>query len=151
MRVVLQRVARAAVTVGSEEVARIGRGLLLLVGVERGDGPTEVDAAARKLAALRIFEDADGKMNLGPDDVGSEMLVVSQFTLLANTEKGRRPSFERAAPPEVAAPLVAELAARLRAAGFRVAEGRFGARMRVALDNDGPVTLVLDFAPALAP
>lgn len=148
MRLVLQRVAQAAVTVGSEEVARIGRGLLLLVGVERGDGPPEVEAAVRKVTALRIFEDAEGKMNLGPVEAGAEFLVVSQFTLLASTDKGRRPSFERAAAPEIAAPLVAELAARLRARGFGVAEGHFGARMRVELVNDGPVTLVLDVLPA---
>ncbi len=145
MRVVLQRVAQAAVTVGSEEVARIGRGLLLLVGVERGDGPAEVEAAVRKLAALRIFDDAEGKMNLGPAEVGAEFLVVSQFTLLASTDKGRRPSFERAAAPEIAAPLVAQFAARLRTLGFAVAEGRFGGRMRIELLNEGPVTLVLDF------
>ncbi len=148
MRVVLQRVAKAAVTVGSEEVARIGRGLLLLVGVERGDGPPEVEAAVRKLTALRIFEDPGGKMNLAPAEIGAEFLVVSQFTLLASTDKGRRPSFERAAAPEIAAPLVALLAARLRTFGFGVAEGRFGERMQVELLNEGPVTLVLDFSPA---
>lgn len=145
MRVVLQRVREARVTVASAEVARIGAGLLLFVGIAPGDGEAQVAAAARKIAGLRIFEDGEGRMNLGPTEAGAELLVVSQFTLLANTDKGRRPSFERAAAPGHAEPLVEELAARLRELGFRVATGSFGAHMRVELVNDGPVTLILDF------
>jgi len=148
MRLVLQRVASAAVTVGSETVGRVGRGVLALVACQRGDGPPEVERAAERLSALRIFEDADGRMNLDAAAVGGEFLIVSQFTLAASLERGRRPSFDRAAPPEVAAPLVEALVAALRARGHAVATGRFGARMRVELVNDGPVTFVLDLPPA---
>jgi D-tyrosyl-tRNA(Tyr) deacylase len=147
MRLVLQRVARASVEVGGERVAAIGRGLLALIGVARGDGDAEVAAAAAKLAGLRIFEDAEGKMNLGLADAGGAVLLVSQFTLLASTERGRRPSFTGAARPENAAPVVERLAERLRELGVRVERGRFGAAMAVELVNDGPVTLVLDFPP----
>ena len=148
MRVVLQRVEMASVEVGGEAVGRIGRGLLLLVGIGAGDDAARIDQAARKVAGLRIFEDADGRMNLDLAQAGGALLVVSQFTLLASTDRGRRPSFERAAPPELAEPLVERFAARLREAGFMVETGRFGARMSVALVNDGPVTLVLDFTGA---
>lgn len=144
MRLILQRVSRAAVRVAGAEVGRIGAGLLVLVGVERADGPDQVAAAVRKLAHLRIFEDADGRMNLGPAEAGAEFLVVSQFTLAGSLAKGRRPSFDAAAPPEVAEPLVERLADGLRAAGYRVATGRFQARMEVELVNDGPVTFVLE-------
>lgn len=147
MRLVLQRVARAEVRVGEEAVGAIGRGLLVLVGVGRGDGPLEVEAAAEKLLHLRIFEDAAGKMNLDLAGAGGELLLVSQFTLLAATDRGRRPSFEAAARPEAAAPLIEQLAERLRDSGISVATGRFGAHMEVDLVNDGPVTLVLDFPP----
>ena len=147
MRLVLQRVARASVEVGGERVAAIGRGLLTLVGVAPGDGDAEVAAAAAKLAELRIFEDAAGKMNLGLADVEGAVLLVSQFTLLAATERGRRPSFTGAARPEIAAPVVEGLAERLRQLGVRVECGRFGTEMAVELVNEGPVTLVLDFPP----
>ncbi len=148
MRIVLQRVATASVVVGEEVVGGIGPGLLLLVGVAAGDGEEQVEEAARKVIGLRIFEDAEGKMNLDLAQAGGALLVVSQFTLLASTDRGRRPSFERAAPPVAAEPLIGRFVERLRAAGFQVETGRFGAHMRLALVNDGPVTLVLDFPAA---
>jgi D-tyrosyl-tRNA(Tyr) deacylase len=144
MRLVLQRVARARVLVGEEVVGAIERGVLVLVGIERGDGPAEADAAARKLAGLRIFEDPAGRMNLATAEVGGAFLVVSQFTLAGSLDRGRRPSFDGAAPPEQAEPLVEALVAGLRAEGLPVATGRFRALMRVELVNDGPVTFVLD-------
>lgn len=144
MRLVLQRVSRAAVRVEGEGVGRIGRGMLVLAAVERGDGPKEVEAAAAKLAALRLFEDEAGRMNLDSAAVGGAFLVVSQFTLAASLARGRRPSFDRAAPPAEAEPLVARLAAELAARGFEVATGRFGAHMEVELANDGPVTFILE-------
>ena len=145
MRIVLQRVLRAAVEVEGDEIARIGPGFLALVGVARGDDAAVVDQAARKVAGLRLFEDADGRMNLDLAQAGGEILVVSQFTLLADASRGRRPSFVEAAPGDMAAPLVELFADRMRAAGFSVPTGSFGAHMRVSLVNDGPVTLVLDF------
>jgi D-tyrosyl-tRNA(Tyr) deacylase len=138
-------VSSAAVRVGGETVGEIGRGLLVLVGVERGDGPEAARAAADKLAGLRIFEDEAGKMNLDTAAVAGAFLIVSQFTLAGSVARGRRPSFDRAAPPDVAAPLVEALVADLRRRGFRVETGRFRAYMEVALVNDGPVTLVADF------
>ncbi len=144
MRLVLQRVARAAVRVDGETVGEIGRGLLVLAGVEQGDGPAAAAAAAGRLAGLRCFEDAAGKMNLAAADAGAAFLVVSQFTLAADLSRGRRPSFTTAAPPAAAEPLVDALAADLSRRGFPVATGRFGARMEVELVNDGPVTFVLD-------
>jgi D-tyrosyl-tRNA(Tyr) deacylase len=144
MRLVLQRVASATVEVGGEEVGSIGRGLVVLVGIVKGDDAAVVARAVEKLAELRIFADGAGKMNLSARDAAAEVLVVSQFTLAASLERGRRPSFDRAAPPELAEPLVESLVAGLRQGGFRVATGRFGAHMRVALLNDGPVTFVLD-------
>ena len=148
MRAVVQRVSHARVTVGGEEVGAIGRGLLVLAGVERGDAPEQAVAAARKLAGLRVFEDAEGRMNLAAADVGGAFLVVSQFTLAGSLARGRRPSLDGAAPPEVAEPLVEALVAALRAAGATVATGRFRAYMEVELVNDGPVTFVLDLPPA---
>ncbi|MDY7094294.1 MAG: D-aminoacyl-tRNA deacylase [Acidobacteriota bacterium] len=148
MRVILQRVASASVEVAGETVGAIGKGLLLFVGVEKGDGPEQTRAAVEKLARLRIFEDDKGRMNLDAAVAGGEFLVVSQFTLAASLNKGRRPSFERAAPPAVAEPLVTAVAEGLRQRGFTVAEGSFGAHMEVRLLNDGPVTFVLDFAPS---
>ena len=139
MRAVVQRVSSARVTVDGDPVASIGRGLLVLVGVRDGDGEQEADRIAAKLEALRIFDDADGKMNLSVRDVGGELLVVSNFTLYGDARKGNRPSFVDAARPEVAEPLVERVRARLGAQG-----GRFGARMAVDLVNDGPVTLLLE-------
>lgn len=145
MRLVIQRVSSAAVRVGGETVGAIGRGLLVLVGVAQGDGPEAVLAAADKLAGLRVFDDEAGKMNLDAAAAGGSFLVVSQFTLAGSLARGRRPSFDRAAPPETAAPLVAALVEELRRRGCEVETGRFRARMEVALVNDGPVTLVADF------
>src|SRR5436305_10112283 len=142
MRLVLQRVSAATVKVAGETVGEIGRGLLVLVGIERGDGPEKVRAASAKLAGLRVFEDEAGKMNLDLAAVGGAFLIVSQFTLAGSVARGRRPSFDRAAPPAEAEPLVEALVADLRARGFQVETGRFRAMMEVALVNDGPVTLV---------
>lgn len=150
MRLILQRVSRAAVAVDGETVGRIGRGLLVLAGVERGDGPEQAAAAADKLAGLRCFEDDEGKMNLDAAAAAAGFLVVSQFTLAADLSRGRRPSFGAAAPPEVAEPLVRALADDLSRRGFVVESGRFGAHMEVELVNDGPVTFVLDVPPGEA-
>jgi D-tyrosyl-tRNA(Tyr) deacylase len=139
MRAVVQRVSTASVAVDGETVASIGRGLLVLLGVRAGDGEAEADKIAAKLDALRVFEDGDGKMNLSVRDAGGELLVVSNFTVYADTRKGNRPSFVDAARPEVAEPLVERVRAALGAQG-----GRFGARMAVELVNDGPVTLLMD-------
>ncbi len=144
MRAVLQRVSKAAVRVAGETVGEIGRGMLVLVGVEHGDGSAEATALAAKIAGLRIFTDGEGKMNLDSAAVGGEFLVVSQFTLGASLAKGRRPSFNAAAHPDQARPLVEEVMAELTNRGFRVAGGRFGADMQVELVNDGPVTFVLE-------
>lgn len=144
MRLVIQRVSAASVRVAGEIVGEIGRGFLVLVGIARGDGPAQVAAAAQKLAGLRVFEDGAGKMNLDIAAAGGAFLVVSQFTLLGSIEKGRRPSFDRAAPPDEARPLVDELVADLSRRGFAVATGRFGAHMEVSLVNDGPVTLIAE-------
>ena len=145
MRIVLQRVSRAAVVVDGREVASLGTGFLLLVCVAHGDDAAVAARAARKIAGLRLFEDTAGRMNLDLAGVGGALLVVSQFTLLADVSRGRRPSFEGAAPGDVAEPLVELFAGYLREAGFAVATGLFGAHMQVELVNDGPVTLVLDF------
>jgi len=139
VRALVQRVSEASVTVDGEEVARIGRGLLVLLGVRDGDGGDEADRLAGKLERLRVFEDDDGRMNLSVRDVDGELLVVSQFTLYGDARKGNRPRFVDAAPPDVAEPLYERLRAALGAKG-----GRFGARMQVALVNDGPVTLLLE-------
>ncbi len=145
MRIVLQRVKSASVTVAAETVSEIGPGLLLLVGVARGDGEAEAGWLAEKVAGLRVFADEEGRMNLSVRDTGGEVLAVSQFTLLADTRKGKRPSFVGAAPPEVAEPLFDYFCERLRAAGVAsVKTGLFGAMMDVALVNDGPVTIVLE-------
>jgi D-tyrosyl-tRNA(Tyr) deacylase len=142
--VVLQRVSRAGVSVDGELVSSIGPGLVALVGVEHGDGPEEVESVAGKLAGLRIFSDDVGKMNLSVVDVGGEILVVSQFTLLGDVAKGRRPSFTAAAPPDQAKPLVDYLVEMLSGIGIPTVSGVFGAAMGVELVNDGPVTLVLE-------
>jgi D-tyrosyl-tRNA(Tyr) deacylase len=144
MRIVLQRVSGASVTVDGEVVAEIGRGLLLLVGVAEGDDEAEASKLALKCAELRIFSDHEGRFNLSLLEIGGEALVVSQFTLLADVRRGRRPSFEGAARPEAAEPLVDVFGGTLREAGVRTVTGRFGAKMQVALVNDGPVTIVVD-------
>lgn len=144
MRLVVQRVTRAQVRVGGEPLGAIGRGAAVLVGIGVGDTPELVDRMADRLLGLRYFEDAQGRTNLAIGEVGGEYLVVSQFTLLADLRRGRRPGFTDAAPPEVAEPMVARFADRLRASGRRVATGRFGAEMEVELVNDGPFTLVLE-------
>ena len=145
MRIVLQRVKEASVTVAGERISAIGSGLLLLVGVAQGDGETEANWLAEKIAGLRIMADQEGKMNRSVKDVGGAILAVSQFTLLADTRKGRRPSFVGAAPPEEATRLFDYFCERLRAVGVeRVETGRFGAMMDVTLINDGPVTIVLE-------
>ena len=143
MRAVCQRVSQASVTVDGEIVGAIGRGWLILLGVGPEDDVSTAAWLADKIAGLRVFDDSAGKMNLAAADVGAEFLLVSQFTLYADTARGRRPGFSRAAPPAVAAPLVEQCAELLRARGFRVATGRFGATMAVSLTNDGPVTIVL--------
>lgn len=144
MRAILQRVESAAVLVDGETVGAIGRGVLVLLGVERGDGAEEARVLAAKLGGLRLFEDAEGKTNLGVAEAGGSFLVVSQFTLAASLRKGRRPSFDDAARPEDAEPLVAAVMEELRRQGFRVEGGRFRAMMKVHLINDGPLTFVLE-------
>ena len=139
MRALVQRVVSASVTVDGEQVGAIGRGLLVLLGVREGDSEKQADRIAAKLAALRVFDDDAGRMNLSVRDVGGELLVVSNFTLYGDTRRGNRPSFVGAARPEEAERLVERVRAALGAQG-----GRFGARMAVELVNDGPVTLVLD-------
>jgi D-tyrosyl-tRNA(Tyr) deacylase len=144
MRVVLQRVRQASVAVDDEVIASIGRGLLLLVGAAEGDDDAEARKLAVKCAEMRIFSDEEGRFNRSLLDIGGEALVVSQFTLLADVRRGRRPSFVGAAAPEAAEPLVEAFAAALREAGVPVQTGRFGAKMMVSLVNDGPVTVVVD-------
>jgi len=144
MRAVVQRVREARVTIAGETVAAMGEGLLALVGVARGDGPADAVALAEKLAHLRVFEDAEGRMNHSLLDTGGTLGVVSQFTLLGDVRQGRRPSWVQAAPPEQAEPLVETVVSAARAAGVPVVTGRFRARMEVALVNVGPVTLLLD-------
>ena len=146
MRALIQRVTEASVTVGGESVGAIGRGFLVLLGVTHADGEGEAAALARKVAGLRVFEDAAGKLNLALGDVGGAVLAVSQFTLYADTRKGRRPSFSHAARPEQAAALYARFCDLLAAEGVPVARGVFQAHMAVALVNDGPVTIWLDTA-----
>lgn len=145
MRIVLQRVREASVTVGGEVISEIGPGLLLLVGVAHADAEAEADWLAEKISGLRIMRDDEGKMNLSVSDTGGAVLAVSQFTLLADTRKGKRPSFVGAAPPAEAGRLFDYFCERLREAGVdRVEKGTFGAMMDVALVNDGPVTIVLE-------
>lgn len=144
MRAVCQRVARASVRIDGEVVGEVGRGLCVLLGVARTDGEAEADRLAGKVARLRVFEDEAGRFDRSLLDVGGQALVVSQFTLIADTAKGNRPSFSEAAAPEQAQPLYERFCATLRGEGVPVETGRFGARMRVHLVNDGPVTIVLD-------
>ena len=146
MRVVLQRVSRASVSVGDEVVGKIDTGFVALVGIDQDDSEVQADRVAAKVIGLRVFDDADGNFNLALADVAGAVLVISQFTLIADLRKGRRPAFTRAARPESAAPLVERFADQLRTAGVDVARGRFGQHMLVELINDGPVTLVIDSA-----
>lgn len=146
MRVVLQRVSRAAVRVGGETVGEIGAGMLALVGVAEGDDEAAADRIAAKVAGLRIFSDAEGRFNQSVAEIGGAVLVVSQFTLISDVRKGRRPSFTGAARPELAEPLVERFAQQLEAEGLTVARGVFGAMMEVDLVNDGPFTVVIDSA-----
>jgi D-tyrosyl-tRNA(Tyr) deacylase len=144
MRVVIQRVTSARVRVAGGVVGEIGPGLLVLLGVGQDDGPKDADYIAGKLAEVRIFEDDEGKMNRSVADAGGEILLVSQFTLYGDVRKGRRPSFDRAGPPDLARQLYEDVARRLRERGLRVATGVFQAHMAVELINDGPVTILLD-------
>lgn len=144
MRAVVQRVSRAEVGVGGECLGRIGIGFAVLLGVARDDTEADAEFVADRILGLRVFADAAGKMNLALGAIGGELLVISQFTLLADTGGGRRPSFIKAAPPEIAEPLYERFISLVRAHGAKVETGRFGAHMELALVNDGPVTIVLD-------
>jgi D-tyrosyl-tRNA(Tyr) deacylase len=146
MRVVLQRVSKASVTIDGRVAGVIGRGFCLLVGFTHGDTGAQVDWMAEKISGLRLFPDAEGKMNLGLAEVQGALLVISQFTLYSDASKGRRPSFIDAARPETAIPLYERFVAALRARGLETATGEFGADMQVEIHNDGPVTLILDRA-----
>ena len=144
MKAVIQRVTQAAVEVQGQVVGRIGGGLLVLLGVAKGDGESDARQIAGKISGLRIFGDTQGKMNVSLKEFGGEVLVVSQFTLLGQTGKGRRPSFDQAAPPDVARVLYEAVIASLECDGLRVERGQFGAHMYVSLVNDGPVTFMVD-------
>lgn len=144
MRSVVQRVKSASVSVASERVAAIGPGLLVLLGVRKGDTPGDLEWMAEKVIKLRIFDDASGTMNLSVQDTAGAILLVSQFTLLADSRKGRRPSYLDAAPPDEARPIYEAFCARLQTSGLKVERGVFQAMMDVALVNDGPVTILLD-------
>ena len=144
MRIVLQRVSKASVTIDGRVAGAIERGFCILVGFTHQDTAVQVDWMADKVAGLRLFTDAEDKMNLGLEEVGGALLVVSQFTLYGDAQKGRRPSFIDAARPEVAIPLYERFVAQLSGKGLRVETGEFGAMMQVEIHNDGPVTLILD-------
>ncbi len=144
MRAVVQRVASASVNVDGEVLSQIDRGLLVFLAVRVGDGVQEADWMVNKLAGLRVFENSAGKFEQSVTDIGGQVLVVSQFTLYANTRKGRRPSFTEAAEPAHAEALFCRVADGIAERGIRVGRGRFGARMRVGLVNDGPVTIIID-------
>ena len=144
MRVVLQRVARAAVSVGDEIVGQIGVGLVVFVGVAAGDTPADTDYIASKVSEVRIFPDADGRMNRSVMDIGGAVLVISQFTLLGDVRKGRRPAFDEAERPEVAERMYGDVVRALGTRGLVVETGRFGAHMKIDVVNDGPVTILID-------
>lgn len=144
MRAVIQRVNYGRVTIEGRVTADIGKGLVILLGIGPGDDAEKSTALAKKIAQLRIMEDAQGKMNLSILDTGGSAVVVSQFTLFADTRKGNRPSFTEAAPPQIASPLVDHFVAQLRGFGIPVQTGEFGAHMLVALENDGPVTIWIE-------
>jgi D-tyrosyl-tRNA(Tyr) deacylase len=148
VRAVVQRVSSAAVTVGGETLGRIGRGYVVLLGITHQDTSAEAAWLAEKIISLRLFPDADERMNLALEDVGGELLVVSQFTLYGDCRKGRRPSFVDAARPEQAESLYGQFIEAARRLGVKVATGRFGAAMAVSLVNEGPVTLIIDTAMA---
>ncbi len=147
MRIVLQRVTKASVEIAGEIVGQIGPGLLIFLGIAKGDSEREVVFLADRVLGLRIFEDQSGKMNLSVKDINGELLTVSQFTLYGSTLKGRRPSFDAAAPPEQARVLYELFLQELRRSGLKIASGIFGARMNVSLVNDGPVTFILESGP----
>ena len=145
MRAVIQRVKNAWLTVNGGEKQEMGAGLVVLFGVKEGDDPKDTLAVAQKIAQLRIFEDSEGKMNISALDLGLDCMVVSQFTLFADTKKGRRPSFVKAAKPDVAIPIYEKFLSEIHAAGFnKVVHGEFGADMQINLTNDGPVTIIID-------
>ncbi len=144
MRIVLQRVSAGRVLVAGHTIAEIGKGVVILLGIGPVDGEEQVRVLAEKITNLRIFEDEQGKMNLSLLEVGGEVIVVSQFTLYADTRKGRRPSFTDAAPPETARPLVEQFAQKLRQLGVPTQTGEFGAHMQVEIINDGPVTIWME-------
>ncbi len=144
MRIVLQRVKKASVAVNNEIIGKIDRGFLVLLGAAKGDTGERVQYWADKCSGMRVFEDDAGKMNLAIGDIGGEMLIVSQFTLCGDIAKGRRPSFDKAMPPEQAEKLYDSFCDKIKAKGIEVQTGRFGARMDVELINDGPVTLILE-------
>jgi D-tyrosyl-tRNA(Tyr) deacylase len=144
MKALLQRVTRASVSVGGEVVGRIGPGLVVLVGIAEGDTAEDARYLARRTVSLRIFADENGKFNLSAQDINGELLVISQFTLIADTRKGRRPSFVAAAPPDKAEPLFNEFVEETRGSGLKVATGRFQQYMQVEIHNDGPVTVLLE-------
>jgi len=144
LKALIQRVTRAAVTVNNEVVGKIGQGLVVLIGIASEDTEKDIDYLADKIAQLRIFSDADGKFNISALEIGGEMLVISQFTLLADTRKGRRPSFTGAAPPQQAETLFNIFVERMRNTGIKVETGRFQQHMLVEIHNDGPVTIMLD-------
>lgn len=147
MKMVIQRVTRAEVRVDGVAVGRIGLGLMVLVGLEQDDAEPQLEHAARRLSTLRVFSDAEGRMNLGLDEVGGAVLAVSQFTLAGSIRKGRRPGFDRAMPGDLAEPMFERFIELLRADGVAVETGRFGALMEVELVNDGPVTLIWEDPP----
>jgi len=145
MRAVLQRVSRASVTINGEETRNINKGLLVLLAVSPGDDSKDIDWLSRKITGMRIFTDDEGKMNLSVNDIGGDLMVVSQFTLYASTKKGNRPSFSISAPPETAIPLYEEFVRTVSSQiGRQAVTGEFGAHMDVSLNNDGPVTILLD-------
>ncbi len=144
MKVVIQRVTSASVTVDGNSISKIGCGFLILLGVQQGDGEKDLEYLVKKTAGLRIFKDENQHMNLSIQDLGGEALVVSQFTLCADTHKGRRPSFIHAAPPEMAEQMYQQFCEQLKTAGVPVQTGKFGAMMDVSLINDGPVTIILN-------
>ena len=147
MKAVVQRVTQASVDIDGARYSEIGKGMLVLLGVEKGDTEEQADYMSRRVGEFRIFEDPQGKMNLSVEDIGGELLVVSQFTICADCRKGRRPGFDNAAPPDVANALYERFVAKLRERGIGVKTGQFAAEMAVSLVNDGPVTFILERPP----